>query len=98
MSKTIIILSFLALITGCSQYKSTWSCSNTEGIGCSSISYADLVARKHIILNDSRNHVSQRSTQRKQNRSPAQQNSKKVLIKEHYADFEYHPEEEVDIG
>ena len=44
-------LLLLYFLTGCSQYKSSWSCEAEHGIGCSSIGYADQVARKHIILN-----------------------------------------------
>ncbi len=45
---TILALS----VSGCSHYKSSWDCKNPQGIGCSSIEYADDVARKRIILNE----------------------------------------------
>ena len=61
----------LSLIAGCSTYKSNWSCKNPEGLACTSVFHADEIARKHIVLN---------SNQEKKQK-------KKVLIKEHYADF-----------
>lgn len=87
---TIIALTLLGLIgiTGCSQYKSSWTCKNPEGIGCSSIGYADRVARKHIILNDE--HLMEDTKGRK-----AKQNTKKLLINEHYSDFKKQKKEEV---
>jgi hypothetical protein len=87
---TIIALTLLGLIgiTGCSQYKSSWTCKNPEGIGCSSIGYADRVARKHIILNDE--HFMEDTK-----KSKAQQRTKKLLINEHYSDFKKQKKEEV---
>jgi hypothetical protein len=46
----ILFLS-LFLLTGCSSYKSTWNCPLEEGIGCSSIEYADEKAKQEIQLN-----------------------------------------------
>jgi hypothetical protein len=43
----------LLFISGCSSYKTTWDCPKAQGIGCSSIEYADEVAREMIILNKS---------------------------------------------
>ena len=39
------------LLAGCSSYKSSWDCPKELGIGCSSLEYADEVARDQIILN-----------------------------------------------
>ncbi len=48
--KIILII----LVSSCSHYKSSWDCANPRGLGCTSIAYADEVARRHIILNDSK--------------------------------------------
>lgn len=78
------LLSF-GLLAGCSQYKSSWSCQADHGIGCSSIGYADQVARKHIILNTvtatDKKPVITKSNQSasKKNKTLSQQN--KTLIK-----------------
>lgn len=72
------------LFTGCSHYKSSWSCRNSEGIGCSSIGYADRIARKDIILNDDDNNNNQK------------QGYKKLLIRERYSDFKRQSQAEVD--
>lgn len=47
------IISLLALLTlcSCASYKSTWDCPKIKGIGCSSIEYADWIAREQIITN-----------------------------------------------
>jgi hypothetical protein len=39
------------MLSSCSGYKSTWDCPKVKGIGCSSLEYADEVARKQILLN-----------------------------------------------
>ena len=87
----------LFLVTGCSQYKSSWSCRNPEGIGCSSISYADRIARKNIILNDD-NNLEQRSTVNKKRNlnNKKQQRHKKLMIRERYSDFKKQDQVEVD--
>ena len=38
-------------VSGCSGYKSSWDCPKVKGIGCSSLEYADEVAREQILLN-----------------------------------------------
>ena len=94
--RVLFLLTSLAL-TSCSQYKSSWSCPNPEGIGCSSITYADRLARKHIILAETNACAEQLScsTKSKQTRN----NTKpKVLLKERYTDFEYHEASELDIN
>ena len=45
-----MLITFI-LIPGCSSYKTSWDCAKAHGIGCSSIEYADEVAREQIILN-----------------------------------------------
>jgi hypothetical protein len=48
--KLISIMTLLSLCS-CASYKSTWDCPKVRGIGCSSIEYADLVAREQILAN-----------------------------------------------
>lgn len=50
-SKMIVILGVLSS-TACSSYKSSWDCPKVKGIGCSSIEYADEIAREQIILSE----------------------------------------------
>lgn len=50
MKSKIFIISLLFL-TSCSSYKSTWNCPLESGIGCSSIEYADEIAKQEIQLN-----------------------------------------------
>lgn len=71
----------LLMICSCSNYKSSWSCESAQGIGCTSIEYADIIARKEIVLNE-----------RVENTK-----DQKVLILEHYADFKRQPSVEVDL-
>ena len=49
MKSKVILLSFF-LLNGCSSYKSTWNCPLDNGIGCSSIGYADEIAKQEIQL------------------------------------------------
>lgn len=91
-----IILS--TALTSCSQYKSSWSCKNPEGIGCSSITYADQIARKHIILNEEQKSASKINSDSKTHKHHhSQKESNKILIKEHYSDFEKYSTKEVDL-
>lgn len=76
--RKFIILLALILLSGCSTYKSSWSCKNPTGLGCTSVFHADSLARKHIILNSSIE-------------------KKKVLIREHYADFKKYKTKLVEI-
>ena len=39
------------MLSSCTGYKSTWDCPKVKGIGCSSLEYADEVARTQILLN-----------------------------------------------
>lgn len=50
MKSKLIVLSVF-LLSGCSSYKSTWDCPLEMGIGCSSIEYADEIAKQEIQLN-----------------------------------------------
>lgn len=52
--KQCVILLLLGIVSGCTSYKNSWSCPNAKGIGCSSLEYADEVARKQILLNKAR--------------------------------------------
>lgn len=47
----ITCLAIMFSLSGCSGYKSTWDCPKIKGIGCSSLEYADEVAREQILLN-----------------------------------------------
>jgi hypothetical protein len=44
-------LLFILSLTACSSYKSTWDCPRVKGIGCSSVEYADTIAKEQIMLN-----------------------------------------------
>lgn len=50
-NKIICLLCSLSLTACSSGYKSSWDCPLDKGIGCSSIEYADSIARESIILN-----------------------------------------------
>jgi hypothetical protein len=85
-------------LSNCSQYKSSWSCPNPEGIGCSSITYADQMARKHIILAEpvvvKKNHINTKEKDKpRSNPGP----KPKILIREHYKDFNYYGKSEIDV-
>lgn len=49
--KSIGYILSLFLLSSCSSYKSTWNCPIENGIGCSSIEYADEIAKQEIQLN-----------------------------------------------
>jgi hypothetical protein len=53
------LISFVLLITlsGCSTYRSTWECPKLHGIGCSSLEYADMVAKEQILLNSTNSNI-----------------------------------------
>lgn len=77
----VVMIAIMISVSGCSHYKSTWSCRDPKGIGCSSVRYADMVARKHIVLNE----------------AAIKKSKKKVLVKEHYADFERYRTQLIEI-
>jgi len=52
-----LLIGLLVLCSSCSSYKSTWDCPKEIGIGCSSIEYADEVAKDQIILNHSKDGI-----------------------------------------
>lgn len=87
---SVVILS-LFLFTGCAKYKSSWTCPNPEGIGCSSIGYADRIARKSIILNYINTEAEQNNYQNTVIKH------KKLLINERYSDFKKQNKREVDL-
>ena len=94
---TAAALMISILLSGCAgKYKSSWSCKNPEGVGCSSIYYADLIARKHIILNEDKK-ADKTLSQKRGKHISKKRKSKKVLIKEHYSDFEKVKTQEVEI-
>jgi hypothetical protein len=51
MKNIIKFILISVILSSCSGYKSTWDCPKVKGIGCSSLEYADEVARKQILLN-----------------------------------------------
>ena len=51
LSLTVVSVSLLITLTSCTSYKTTWDCPKVKGIGCSSLEYADEIARKQILLN-----------------------------------------------
>ena len=50
--KISILILFFSL-TNCSSYKTSWDCPKVTGIGCSSVNYADEMAKEQILLNTS---------------------------------------------
>ncbi len=50
----VSLLGILLCLSSCSSYKSTWDCPKEIGIGCSTIEYADEVAKEQILLNHSK--------------------------------------------
>ncbi len=88
LSITTMLL-LLVSVMSCSPYKSTWSCKIEKGLGCTSITYADELARKEIILNDSL-HTSNIEDK-------LDSNENKVLITRHYADLQLKPEKEITL-
>ena len=54
ISTTLLVILGLS-VSGCSGYKSSWDCPKVKGIGCSSLEYADEVAREQILLNTKKN-------------------------------------------
>lgn len=96
-ARIFLAVLMLFLVTGCSQYKSSWSCRNPEGIGCSSISYADRIARKNIILNDDVDaEQGPEVNQQSNHNNKREQRHKKLLIRERYSDFKKQSQVEVD--
>ena len=53
--KSIFLLAALAFLSSCSTYRNNWECPKAKGIGCSSLEYADEMARELIILNTGKN-------------------------------------------
>jgi hypothetical protein len=47
----LLLLLTLCSLTSCTSYRSTWECPKAKVIGCSSLEYADEVAREQILLN-----------------------------------------------
>lgn len=86
--RQILLMSCFVFLGGCSaafknsNIGSDWDCSNAKGIGCSSIEFADEIARQKIVLNESL------LVKSKKKRSVK---AKKVLINEHDQDFAKQP-------
>ena len=58
--KKLISLLLTLVLCGCaSSYKSTWDCPKAKGIGCSSVEYADQVARDQIVFNKTKSYRSE---------------------------------------
>ena len=51
LSLIVASMGLLITLTSCTSYKTTWDCPKVKGIGCSSLEYADEIARKQILLN-----------------------------------------------
>ena len=51
MIRKLISMLLLSTLCSCASYKSTWDCPKVRGIGCSSVEYADSVAREQILAN-----------------------------------------------
>jgi uncharacterized protein YlaN (UPF0358 family) len=49
--KAIAMISLSLTLSSCASYKTSWDCPKVKGIGCSSLEYADEIARKQILLN-----------------------------------------------
>ena len=50
--KYVYLIGLTFSLSSCaSSYKTTWECPKVKGIGCSSVEYADHVAREQILLN-----------------------------------------------
>ncbi len=47
----VVWTSLVMILNGCSTYKASCDCPKIKGIGCSSLEYADEIARKQILLN-----------------------------------------------
>lgn len=54
--KAITGVGLALILSSCSSYKTSWDCPKVKGIGCSSLEYADEIARKQILLNTDKNH------------------------------------------
>jgi hypothetical protein len=78
-NKIVFSLLFFSLVCGCSSYKSSWDCPKAKGIGCSSLEYADEMAREQILLNTGKyKKLKQVSQNKRTNNSQLKEN--KVLI------------------
>jgi hypothetical protein len=49
--KAITGVGLALILSSCTGYKTSWDCPKVKGIGCSSLEYADEIARKQILLN-----------------------------------------------
>ena len=49
--RKLINILILFTLCSCASYKSTWDCPKVRGIGCSSVEYADAIAREQILTN-----------------------------------------------
>lgn len=82
MNKLFLLIAMICL-SACSTYKTSWDCKNQKGIGCSSMEYADEIARKRIILNI--------------NKGSTNKGGQQILLKEHYSDMDRVPEREIEL-
>ena len=74
-----ILISFLMLVTlsSCSSYKTSWDCPKAKGIGCSSLEYADEVAREQILLNTTK---ARKQNKINSSKGEVEKESKKILL------------------
>jgi len=69
---SLLLASFI-LLSACSGYKSSWDCPKAKGIGCSSLEYADEMAREQILLNTGKHKKPQQTMQGTKKGSQARQ-------------------------
>ncbi len=108
MSMLISCLTIMFGLSGCSGYKSTWDCPRAKGIGCSSLEYADEIAREQILLNatNSINFINRAKSQKEQSNkaktgtrtrttttTTITETKAKILLKQDLLADDLHPEE-----
>lgn len=79
----------LNLLSACSSYKSSWDCPKAKGIGCSSLEYADEMAREQILLNTGKYKTSTQATQVTQDTNKRSQAHQMLLKQDLLGSEEY---------
>ncbi len=75
--KILINLLMLVTLSSCSSYKTSWDCPKAKGIGCSSLEYADEVAREQIVLNTIK---AKKQNKINSSKGEVEKESKKILL------------------
>ncbi len=75
--KILISLLMLGTLSSCSSYKTSWDCPKAKGIGCSSLEYADEVAREQILLNTKK---ARKQNKINSSKEEVEKESKKILL------------------